>query len=264
MPVRFGPTWTHWFEQVRSKVNAINASIIALAGVTSAGFLTFVSGGWVTRTIKGTSGNISVANGDGTGGDPTVDLVDTAVTPGSYLSANITVDQKGRLTAAADGSGGGGGSSYTPPTVAGQNILLGNPAYANFVPLTGGGSNKPASRITDGIISSTTYVNYTPPGAAELTACIVDLRGICRLNKVIVWHYYADGRTYYNTKTEVSLDGVSWTTIFDSSISGTYAESSAGHAITFSLTSVRLIRDWAQGSSANTGNHWVQIGGYVE
>lgn len=82
---------------------ALANDLAALEGLSSTGLIIRTGDGTATtRSIAGTSGRITVTNGDGISGAPTIDLNTSGVTAGTYTK--ITVDAYGRATVGAQAS----------------------------------------------------------------------------------------------------------------------------------------------------------------
>lgn len=106
---------------------------------------------------------------------------------------------------------------------AGANIAPSSTVSSSAAPTTG----TPAM-LTNGD-RGTQYINIPPQGSPAWVQ--LDLGYPTAVSRINVLHYHADGRTYHGTKTEVSLNGTEWFTVFDSAIDGKYAETAAGHDV---------------------------------
>lgn len=79
---------------------------------------------------------------------------------------------------------------------------------------------------TDGMLLDEALERYI--SSTENSCLEIDLGDIYyNIDYIRVWHYYEDNRVY-NHKMQISTDGVSWVTIYDSDITGGYAETSYG------------------------------------
>lgn len=107
-----------------------------------------------------------------------------------------------------------------------------------------------ASSVIDGVLTNANPLNVTPGASASVT---VDLGQIVKVKSVNILRRYDNNQQFNNTKTEVSLDGANWITLYDSSINGVYTETSSGKEHFLQLDTIAAA-DWEVSDTRDFSN----------
>lgn len=134
----FSQPWIRWFISVRDKINVLNESIVSLSNITGVGFLAKDGVAWVLRTITGTADRVAVTEGDGAGGNPTIDVVTSDLIAGTNVSfTGSGVDRiigTAPLTINATGGGSSGaGEILVADGISAPPVMLTNEAEDDFL-----------------------------------------------------------------------------------------------------------------------------------
>jgi hypothetical protein len=178
----------------------LGAVLSNVAGITGTGILATASGTFSPVTLTGVSGQISVTNGTGSGGNPTFGLSASGVVAGTYGSASIVpvfaVDTYGRLTLVTDTAISISATQITSGTLSitrgGTNASTANGALTNLLPSQTGFNGRVLA--TDGALTywaavgvgSVTQINtgtgltggpITTSGTISIDSTVVTLTG---------------------------------------------------------------------------------------
>lgn len=132
--------------------------------------------------------------------------------------------------------------------------------------------DRPASMATDGTINTNNYVDFGTDSRAEGTYLQVDLESSININKINLYRYWADGRTYKGSVIAVSdtPDFAEKTIVYNADkenffglgagTDNTYAETSNGKTVNLSTpVKGRYVRLYMHGSATGNTNHVVEL-----